>query len=113
MEQQFLSIKLEEIGVGETLPVNVYLYLDFRFIAFRGKGDVVLRAAYEKLELKGIKNVFIDQADQETFAAWVQKRKEQTPAPEPVAPEARPLQKAREDLHRKAMDIFQDEHPDK
>ena len=116
-------MNLEEILVGEVLPMTVYLYLDFRFIAYRGADDVLDRHAYERLELRGIKNLFIAEKDRQAFTNWSQKRKEEVKAiaaanvaveaSGPVPGQNKNLHKAREDLHRKTMDIFHSQHPDK
>lgn len=113
-DEKFVSIGLEEILVGEELPITIYLYLDFRFIAYRGKGDVLDRKSYERLELRKIKNLFINDTDRGAFTSWTKAREaEVKETAAPLAGENKNFQKAREDLHRKTMDIFRGQHPDK
>jgi putative nucleotidyltransferase with HDIG domain len=111
MPEQFVSCNLEEILVGEPLPVNLYVYLDFRFITFRAKGDVVDRQAYDRLDFRKVKNLFMLESDRDAFRKWAEQAK--ADAPPPLAPENENFSKVREDVHRKTMDIFQSTHPDK
>jgi putative nucleotidyltransferase with HDIG domain len=111
MPEQFVSCNLEDIRVGEPLPVNIYVYLDFRFITFRAKGDAVDRSSYDRLEFRRVKNLFMLESDRDAFRKWVEQAK--ADAPPPLAPENQGFTKVREDVHRKTMDIFQSQHPDK
>jgi putative nucleotidyltransferase with HDIG domain len=111
MSEAFVSVDLDDILVGEELPTNLYLYIDFRFITFRAKGDVVDRAAYDRLFFKHVKNLFIVEQDRQGFTAWAKARKKEVLPPLP--PEARGFKKVREEVHRRTMDIFQANHPDK
>lgn len=111
MAGQYISVALEDITVGEPLPCALCVYLDFRFITFRSAGDTVDRAAYERLELKKVKNLFIQEQDRKAFEQWIGKSKAEQPPP--LAAENKNFSKTREDAHRKMMDIFQSPHPDK
>ncbi len=111
MAEPYVTCDVEEILVGEPLPTTLYVYIDFRFITFRAEGDVVDRGAYDRLSFKNVKNLFILEKDRKKFKDWSNKRKnEKIP---PLPPENQNLTKAREDVHRKMMDIFQSQHPDK
>ncbi|MCM2323919.1 MAG: HD domain-containing protein [Oligoflexia bacterium] len=112
MSEQFVSCGLEEILVGEPLPVSLYLYVDFRFITFRAAGDVIDRAALERLELKRVRNLFILEKDRKPFGEWSRVTVEAQPPP-PLPEENKAFAKARADAHRKTMDIFQSSHPDR
>src|SRR4051812_49210976 len=103
MAEQFISVPIDDILVGEELPSAVYLYIDFRFIALRGAGDVIDRAVYNRLEIRKMRNVFINDKDRKTWDAWVQKGKAMLKATAPVSGQrkvAEAIQKAREDMHR-------------
>lgn len=116
MAEQFVSVPIEDILVGEELPSAVYLFIDFRFIALRGAGDIIDRAIYNRLEIRKMRNVFINDKDRQTWNAWVQKGKAMLKAAPPVSGQrkvAQAVQKVREDMNRKTMDIFEAEHPDK
>ena len=113
MSDQFLSINLDDVPVGEPLEVTIYIYIDFRFITFRSEGDKVDRMAYDRLMFKKVRNLFVQEVDAERFATWQQKRKEIEAPVAPLPPGAEGFAKVREDVHRKTMDIFQSDHPDK
>ena len=74
MAEQFVSVNLEEILVGEPLPSTIYIFIDFRFLTFRADGDVVDRTAYDRLFFKGVKTLFINDKDRQKFDNWTQKR---------------------------------------
>jgi putative nucleotidyltransferase with HDIG domain len=113
MAEQYVTVNVEDILVGEPLPASIYIYIDFRFITFRTEGDVVDRNAYDRLEFKKVKNLFILEQDRKRWEAWSASRaKEQKKRP-PLAPEHKEFAAVREDVHRKAMDIFTADHPDK
>jgi len=108
----FVSINLNDIIVGEDLPCSVYLYIDFRFITFRGQGDSVDRNAFDRLQFKKVKSLFIQEADRGKFETWITQRVKEDAAVDST-PQPKAFAEAREDAYRKAMDIFQSEHPDK
>jgi putative nucleotidyltransferase with HDIG domain len=111
MAEQYVTCSLDDILVGEPLPVALFIYIDFRFITFRAEGDVIDRATYDRLELKKIRNLFLHEGDRPAFEEWVKQREaEEIP---PLTEENRLFAAAREDVHRKTMDIFQSQHPDK
>jgi putative nucleotidyltransferase with HDIG domain len=111
MGDRYVTLGLEEIVVGEPLPGAVYLYLDMRFVTFRAEEDVIDRSTYERLELKKVKNLFILDTDREKFDSWNQGV--EPDLPEAVQEESKALNAVREDVHRKMMDIFQSNHPEK
>ncbi len=83
MPHNYISCDLEEILIGETLPATIYLYIDFRFITFRSEGDVVDLPTYERLELKKVRAIFIQETDRDKFTAWTKSRAaEPTPPPQ-------------------------------
>lgn len=108
----YANITLNQIIVDQTLPVTIYIFLDSRFLAFRGEGDVIDRGAYDKLEFKKIKDLFVAQEDFEKFQLWSQKHKSETAAQETESLAPPTLASAREDAKRAALDIFQTEHPE-
>lgn len=111
MGEQFVSIELSDILVGETLPFNIYVYLNFRFITFRAAGDAVDRIAFERLEVKKVRNLFILETDRKKFEAWAEQFA--APTAPPLSAENKGFGSTREDVHRKVMDIFQSDHPDR
>ncbi len=112
MADQFLTIALEDIMVGEPLPAGLYIYIDFRFITYRSEGDVMDRQAYDRLEFKKVKNLFVLERERDRFLAWSKSHAGEAPPP-PLSPANAAFSEAREDVHRRAMDIFQHPHPDK
>jgi putative nucleotidyltransferase with HDIG domain len=113
MAERFVTCELEGIVVGEPLPCNVFLYIGFRFITYKLAGDPLDREAYERFELKKVKNLFILETDAPAFDDWCEAMVvKMGPAPGYPAM-AEELLEAREDARRHAMDIFQSPHPDK
>lgn len=110
MGDSFVTVGLDEILVGEPLPASIYLYIDFRFITFRAEGDVVDRTTYDRLLFKKVKNLFVIESDRQKMKAWSAIIPPNTP---PVTEENRSIRKARDEIHRKMLDIFQTQHPDK
>ncbi len=111
-QPSFVSCDLKLIPVGEPFPVDVYIYLDFRFITYRAKGDSIDRNSYDRLEFRKVKNLFVHEEDHESFMQWAEGHVQ--PIQEaPATEEEKEFQKFREDLHRKALDIFQSDHPNK
>lgn len=111
MAEQFVTWNLEDILVGDPLPGTIYVYIDFRFITFRAEGDTVDRTAYDRLEFKKVKNLFIVEHDRQKFQAWAAKKGQ--PPPPALEPENQAFPEVREEAHRKMLDIFQSDHPDK
>ncbi|HAR44389.1 MAG TPA: hypothetical protein DCS07_17460 [Bdellovibrionales bacterium] len=112
---QYVTWNLEQILVGEPLPGNVYVHIDFRFITFRAEGDTIDRIAFDRLLFKKIRSVFILEQDRPKFQNWygkIQEAEAATPV-EPLAPQNKEFPKVREEAHRKMMDIFLSDHPDK
>jgi putative nucleotidyltransferase with HDIG domain len=117
MAEQFVSVNIEQIMVGEPLPANVYIYIDFRFITFRAEEDTINKDAYDRLEFKKVRNLFILDKDAAKFNQWAAKwqmlRENEAKTVPPLSAETKNFQAVREDVHRKTMDIFQSTHPDK
>src|SRR5690349_17862661 len=110
MVEQYVTVGLQDIIVGEPLPTALYLYLDMRFVTFRAEDDVIDRATYERLELKRVKHLFIVEQDRGKFEEWSKGLEVDAP---PLSKENQGFASTREDVHRKTMDIFQSNHPEK
>jgi len=111
MPEQFVTWDLADVLIGEPLPGAVYLYIDFRFITLRAEGDTIDRTAYDRLEFKKVKSIFIVEKDRQKFQAWAGLKGQ--PPPPALAPENKAFPEVREQVQRKMLDIFQAEHPDK
>lgn len=107
----YITRDVNTIIVGEPLPATLYIYIDFRFITFRAEGDSVDRDAFDRLQLKKIKQLFISETDKDKWEAWIKKYSVETPAP--TTQEQKDLVEAREDVRRKMLDIFQTAAPNK
>src|ERR1700679_2832611 len=105
MAEQFVSVGIEQIMVGEPLPANVYIYIDFRFITFRAEDDTINKDAYDRLEFKKVKNLFILDKDAKKFTEWAAKwqplRANEAKTVPPLSPETKNFISVREDVHRK------------
>jgi putative nucleotidyltransferase with HDIG domain len=111
MPERFVNLSLSSILVGIPLPGIVYVFIDNRYLAFRGKGDTIDRVTFDRLEFKNVANLYIASEDVARFLSWGEETIEE-PVP-PLKPENVEFPAAREDAHRKTLDIFQAEHPDK
>jgi putative nucleotidyltransferase with HDIG domain len=111
-QSQFVSVSLHDVLVGELLPCSIYVYLNFRFITFRSQGDTIDRTAYDRLEFKKVKNLFVSERDRPSFEAWISTKRAAEPRVE-YKPEHQKFREVREDVHRKMLDIFQSNHPDR
>lgn len=107
MADRFLSWSLEDIVPGEPLPAQCYLYLDFRFILYRGRGELIDRTTYDMMESKKIGHFFIHRKDEPAMEAWLLACKNVRQKDLPISGE---LKNAREDAHRSMMDIFHSTH---
>ncbi|MGK5084740.1 HD domain-containing phosphohydrolase [Bdellovibrionota bacterium FG-1] len=111
MADQFVSWGLDDILVGEPLPGTIYIYIDFRFITYRAQEDTIDRSAFERLELKKVRSLFIQEKDRPGFENWVKQRKQEK-AP-PLSAENQQFAVVRQEVHEKTIGIFQAQHPDK
>jgi putative nucleotidyltransferase with HDIG domain len=115
MAEDFISVELQDIVVGEPLPVPLYVYIDFRFITYRADGDTLDRKAYDRMQFRKIRNLFVLRKDHPAFQKWGEKFKKEAQNVPPLAKEKenKEFKSARDDVARKTLDIFQSEHPDK
>ncbi len=111
MTNEFSSVTVEQLLVDVPLPCNLYVFIDSRFITFRAGGDRIDRQTYDRLQIKNITNLFVKQAEHPSFLGWSTDHPQAEPT-SPPPPEEQPLQQAREDAHRKTLDIFRTDHPD-
>lgn len=112
MSEQFISVNLSDVLVGEELPCNLYVYIGFRFITFRGKGDALDRQAYDRLDFKKVHTLFVLDTDRPAWENWLRDKKVDQPPPA-ISSEHQAFVRIREDIHRKTMDIFHSDHPQK
>lgn len=113
MPEQFVTIDLADILVGEPLPANLYIYINFRFITFRAEADTVTREAYDRLEFKKVKNLFVLEPDRKKYDEWIARRAVQDQTTGGGVSANPEFAQVREDVHRRTLDIFQSAHPDK
>jgi putative nucleotidyltransferase with HDIG domain len=113
MAEDFISVELQDILVGEPLPVPLYVYIDFRFITYRAEGDSLDRKSFDRLQFRKIRNLFVLRKDHPSYLKWVEKFKKEAQKIPPLAKENRDFWFIRDDVARRTLDIFQSEHPDK
>lgn len=119
MAESFVTWEIADVLVGEPIPGPLYIYIDFRFITYRSEGDVVDRMTFDRLLFKKVKSLFVLEKDRAVFQKWVDDWRSQVDkdkqkiAAELATPASVALEKARAETHRKVMDIFQSQHPDK
>lgn len=87
----------------------LHVYIEFRFVTYRAQGARLDRTAIDRLEFKRITHLFIREEDRETWSRWTQAFL--PPGEAPAAPSE--LKRAGLDAHRKLLDIFQAQNPDR
>src|SRR4051812_1209947 len=103
--EPFVTCEVSAIRVGDPLPVDLYVFLSGRFITFRAAGDVIDRQTFDRLQLNKVQFLFARESQVEQFRTWC--ISQGASEPEVAAtPELKSFQEAREDVHRKTMDIF-------
>lgn len=111
MSDRYVTLLLEQLIVGEPLPAPVFLSIEGRFITLRAAGDIVDKSTYDRLQFKKITNLFVLEQDQGLFQDWGAKHKPASEGP-PGAQENKAFLDAWKSTHRKALDIFQSNHPE-
>ena len=107
-ESQYISVDLFSIRVGEPLPCRIFVFIDQRFITFRGVDDVVDSTAIDRFLAKRVRQIFVRTDDFELYEGWL---REVPPPAEPETIEEHEVRKVQDDLRRTAMDIFSTEPP--
>lgn len=102
-----MSWDLGDIVPGEPLPAPLYLLLSDRYVKYKKKGDLIDRNTYDRMELKSVKIIHVDAADEAAMRAWVDACRRVKQQDLPVTGE---LAAARQEVHRKMMDIFHSTH---
>lgn len=114
MPGKYVTCELQQIVVGEPLPCNLFIMINFRFITYKLAGDAMDRDAYDRFELKKLKTLFVMAEDEKKFEEWSVATFAKVGSVVSQSPPMLPgLAKSREEVRRKAMDIFQSTHPDK
>lgn len=107
---RYVSITLDQLGIGEPLPGNLFISIDSRFLTLRAAGDVLDRTTYDRLQFKNVTNLFVLEEDLQKFLDQAGKSKSaEGPA---GSQENKEFISAWKSAHRKTLDIFQATHPD-
>jgi putative nucleotidyltransferase with HDIG domain len=111
MSQNYVTFETAQLVVGDRLPGDLYVYVDGRFLKFRASGDPVDRLTFDRLEMKGVKHLFITEVDRPRFEAWVAGLNA-PPGADPTRPieKPTPFQATRSEVRRTAMDLFSGHH---
>lgn len=107
MNQRFVSWSLQDLIPGEPLPVTCYLYLGHKFILYRSEGDFIDHTTYDRMDMKGIRNIFIRREDETAMESWLSKGKDVKPQDLPIS---KKLHQVRAGAERCIMDIFHSTH---
>lgn len=107
----YKSILLEQVQINLPLPCNIHIFLDSRYIVFRGKGDTINQQTYDRLQFKNIKNLHVLENNFPAIEDWI-KKSPPLPSIPTQTKENRQFIAAWKDLHRKTLDIFQSNHPE-
>ncbi|MCM2277332.1 MAG: AMP-binding protein [Oligoflexia bacterium] len=107
--EHFLTFDLDRIVANETLPANLYLYLEGRFVVYIPQGGKMSRVAYDRLQFRRVSQLFVREADiarMRTWAAGFQRGGGDVPADQ--SPEGTFRKKIREH----AFELFQSPRAD-
>ena len=104
-KRRFITISLKDVLVGEPLPGDLFLFLGGKFVTFRAKDDTLDRAAYERLDLKNVHTLFIEEKDKARYEKWSDRQvSEAAPV---MRAELKNLPKVRESVKSEVFDLFQ------
>lgn len=110
----YKPIPISKINPDAMLPADIYLYLNEKHVKFKNMGENLTREKYDSFMAKGIKELFIEEKDEERFNKWVEDKSAQeieafvTQAGE----ENRETIKATKDIQESVYDVFSDEDLD-
>ncbi len=107
MAHKYLSWPVAEMVPGEPLPATIYLFIEQRFIAYRGARDTLSRSLFDQLQRKRVEYLFIREPDRALFERWAAENASPMPTEEPSGSQ---LGQARKEVQRQMMDIFSSSH---
>jgi putative nucleotidyltransferase with HDIG domain len=107
MSQGYATVETARFVVGEPLPAPLFLLIDGRHIRYKGAGDIIDRLTFDRLHVKGVKVLYVLDADKGLFEKWMGGA-DIPPGADPEKPIERPtsFQVTRNEARRAAMDLF-------
>ncbi|MBF0360778.1 MAG: HD domain-containing protein [Oligoflexia bacterium] len=70
---RWISIHLSSIEPDVELPAPLFIYINGKFLEFKGKGDVISNEKYEQFILKKLPYLFIMAHNADIFDEWLEK----------------------------------------
>jgi putative nucleotidyltransferase with HDIG domain len=70
MAQNYKQWSLRKIIPGERIPAPLYLHLEGRYVQYRGKGQIIDRTTFDRMEIKNFQHFFILESDEQEFEIW-------------------------------------------
>jgi HD-GYP domain-containing protein (c-di-GMP phosphodiesterase class II) len=103
-----VSWSARDLVVDRPLPGDLYLCIRHRLIRFRGKGDQVGRAEYDKFVYDQVECVFVGMADVKVFRDWMEAyaKQEQEETIGKADVESKPIYESTLVVRRSALDLF-------
>ena len=84
--QNFLSIPVESITLGEPIPVKVYVFVQGRFILFREELSILTPAILQRFQQKHVTSVFVREEDRTKMIEWITHTNDAVRVPKSSAP---------------------------
>lgn len=72
MAEQYVSIAVDSLIIGEPLPASIYVFIQGRFILLRADGDLVTPSLAERFRRQRMEHIFVKNSDVPHFNHWVE-----------------------------------------
>lgn len=104
----FVSVQLAGLPLGHALPCDVFICLNHKMMKWKGQGEAVDSATFDKLVQSRVLYLFLQMNDWSTFSAWlegtaVSEKKEKAKR---IPKEEKPLADMVESQRRAMLDVF-------
>ncbi len=72
MTEQFVSIGVDSLILGEPLPASIYVFIQGRFILLRSEGDAITPKLFDRFRRRKVEHVFVQNSDLTHIQHWVE-----------------------------------------
>lgn len=104
----YSEVVLSKVDPEKELPVDIYIYLNDKFIKFRSKGDPIGQDKFELFIAKGVNKIFIQSDEIMNYLDWLneQNLQEERDFVDQFGEENRGFFKRSKDFKEKVYDVF-------
>ena len=100
------TCSVADLPVNESLPIDLFIFLNNKFLMFRSSGSEITKDVFDRLISKGAKHLFIRDAEKDRFRSWTKNFKSDSSKLNSN------LKGVINDANQKLSIVFQAEHPD-